>query len=355
MGMTKVRSGLSHAVKDRVADGLALQNRTMTTPPVSNPDTAPVSTLHFSDAPQHVLVTGGTGFVGRHLVRALRADGHAVTVWTRDAASAARRFDAAVRCVQRLDDIPASPAVDVVVNLAGARIVGPRWTHARQATLMKSRVGLTDALVGWIGRRAVKPRLMLSGSAVGYYGVQPQGDTTALTESSPPQSIFMSRLCQAWEASAHAAAAHGVRVACLRFGMVLGHGGALPGLLLPVKMGVGGRLGTGRQWLSWIHLQDLLGGMAHVWRDAAQAAPAAPQAWNFTAPETLSQESFMRTAADVLHRPFWLPTPAAPVRFLLGEQADVLLEGQRVAPARLLATGFRFRFPDARSALQDLC
>jgi len=327
----------------------------MTTPPVPNLDAADASTLHFGDTPQHVLVTGGTGFVGRHLVQALRADGHAVTVWTRDAASAARHFDGAVRCVQRLDDIPASPAVDVVVNLAGARIVGPRWTHARQAALMKSRVGLTDAMVDWIGRRAVKPWLMLSGSAVGYYGVQPQGDAAVLTESSQPQPIFMSRLCQAWEASAHAAAAHGVRVACLRFGMVLGHGGALPGLLLPVKMGVGGRLGTGRQWLAWIHLQDLLRAMAHVWRDAsAQANAAAPQAWNFTAPETLVQEDFMRTAAQVLHRPFWLPVPAAPVRLALGEQADVLLEGQRVAPARLLATGFRFRFPDARSALQDL-
>jgi uncharacterized protein (TIGR01777 family) len=221
---------------------------------------------------------------------------------------------------------------------------------------MKSRVGLTDDLVAWIARRPVKPWLMLSGSAVGYYGVQPQGDASELTESSTPQPLFMSRLCQAWEASAHAAAAHGVRVACLRFGMVLGHGGALPGLLLPVKMGVGGRLGTGRQWLSWIHLQDVLGGMAHVWRNAlAPAAPVEPQAWNFTAPQVLSQDAFMRTAAEVLHRPFWLPVPAAPVRLLLGEQADVLLEGQRVAPTQLLTTGFHFRFPDARSALQDLC
>ena len=334
----------------------ARQNRTMTTPPVFSPDTAGVSAPHFGDAPQHVLVTGGTGFVGRHLVAALLADGHAVTVWTRDAAAAARRFSATVRCVRQLDDIPATPAVDVVVNLAGARIVGPRWTAARQAALLASRAGLTDALVAWIARRPVKPWLMLSGSAVGYYGVQPQGDAAELTESSPPQPIFMSRLCQAWEASAFAAAAHGVRVACMRFGLVLGHGGALPGLLMPVKMGVGGRLGTGRQWGSWIHLQDWLGAMAHVWRAAATPdGPTEAQAWNFTAPEALRQEDFMRTAAQVLHRPFWLPVPAAPVRLALGEQADVLLEGQRVAPKRLADTGFRFRFPDARSALQDLC
>ena len=356
MGRTEERARFSHGAKGRVRDGAARQNRRMTTPPVPNLDAAGVSAPRFGHAPQHVLVTGGTGFVGRHLVQALRADGHAVTVWTRNAASAARQFDPAVRCVQRLDDIPASTGVDVVVNLAGARIVGSRWTSARQAALLKSRVGLTDTLVGWIGRRAAKPWLMLSDSAVGYYGVQPQADATVLTESSPPQPIFMSRLCQAWEASAHAAAAHGVRVACLRFGMVLGHGGALPGLLLPVKMGLGGRMGSGRQWLSWIHLQDLLRGMAHVWTEASKpGAPVDPQAWNFTAPDVLPQASFMRTAAEVLHRPFWLPVPAAPVRLLLGEQADVLIEGQRVAPARLLASGFRFRFPDARSALQDLC
>lgn len=334
----------------------ARQNRCMTTPPVPNPDAADVSAPRFGDAPQHVLITGGTGFVGSHLVAALRADGHTVTVWTRDATAAARRFDASVRCVHRLDEIPAAPSVDVVVNLAGARIVGPRWTAARQAALLASRAGLTDDLVAWMARRLVKPWLMLSGSAVGYYGVQPQGDASELTESSPPQAIFMSRLCQAWEASAHAAAAHGVRVACLRFGLVLGHGGALPGLLMPVKMGVGGRLGTGRQWVSWIHLQDLLGAMAHLWRMAATpGAPTGPQAWNFTAPEALRQEDFMRTAARVLHRPLWLPVPGALVRLALGEQADVLLEGQRVAPKRLTDTGFRFRFPDARGALQDLC
>ena len=321
---------------------------------ISPPDfTAPV---RFGNAPAHVLVTGGTGFIGRLLVKALRADGHAVTVWTRDASAAARVFDSGVRCVGRLDEVPPTTAVDVVVNLAGAPIVGPHWTAHRQAELLASREGLTQKLVEWIGTRAVKPWLMLSGSAIGYYGVQAQDDTAELTESGPPQSIFMSRLCQRWEAAAHAAARHGVRVACLRFGLVLGHGGALPKLLVPVRLGLAGRLGTGRQCTSWIHVQDIVRAMAHVWGVAAQAdAPPTPQAYNFTAPGHLSQEAFMRTAAQVLHRPFWLPTPAWPVRLALGEQADVLLEGQRVVPAHLERTGFRFRFPDASSALQDLC
>ncbi|AMM24329.1 TIGR01777 family oxidoreductase [Variovorax sp. PAMC 28711] len=307
-----------------------------------------------SPKPQHVLVTGGTGFIGRLLVQALRDDGHTVTVWTRKPATAG--FDAAVHCVRRLEDIPQTTAVDVVVNLAGAPIAGPRWTDARKAELLRSRVGLTDTLVGWIGQRALKPRVLLSGSAIGYYGVQSQGDPAELTESSPPQAVFMSELCQQWEAAAGAASRHGVRVVCMRFGVVLGHHGSLPLLLLPVKLGVAGKLGTGQQSMSWVHVQDLLRALAHVWRIATDAdAPTAPQVYNFTAPGALSQAAFSRTAAEVLHRPFWFPTPGWPLRLALGEQADLMLEGQRVAPARLLASGFQFRFPDARSALQDLC
>lgn len=313
------------------------------------------SSVRFGAIPQHVLVTGGTGFIGQVLVRRLLADGHAVTVWTRDTGAAQRRLGTAVQCVQRLDQIPAGQRCDVVVNLAGARILGPRWSAHRRAQLLRSRVGLTDALVAWIAGRAQKPWLLLSGSAIGYYGVQAQGDVTGLTEDAPPQDIFMSQLCQRWEQAAHAATQHGVRVACMRFGLVLGQQGSLPLLLLPISLGFGGRLGSGRQWMSWIHVEDLVRAMAHVWTLAAQEQEApVPQAFNFTAPGALSQEDFTRVAASVLHRPCWLPTPAAPVRMLLGEQADLLLEGQRVVPARLLQTGFRFAFPDARSALTDL-
>lgn len=303
--------------------------------------------------PQHVLVTGGTGFIGRLLVQSLRDEGHTVTVWTRHPATAG--FEAAVRCVRRLEDIPQTTAIDAIVNLAGAPIAGPRWTDARKAVLTRSRVGLTETLVGWIGQRSLKPRVLLSGSAIGYYGVQPQGDPAELTEASPPQPVFMSALCQQWEAAAGAASRHGVRVVCMRFGVVLGRHGSLPLLLLPVKFGVAGKLGTGQQCMSWIHVQDLLRALAHVWRIATEPdAPAAPLAYNFTAPGALTQEAFTRTAAEVLHRPFWFPTPGWPLRLALGEQADLMLEGQRVAPARLRETGFQFRFPDARSALQDL-
>lgn len=335
----------------------------MPPPSDTRPAAAPALPPQDTDAPprfgtraQHVLVTGGTGFIGRELVAALRADGHMVSVWTRDPAAA--RFDPAVRRVARLDELGAAPAVDVVVNLAGAPIVGSRWSERRKAELLRSREGLTTTLVAWIETLPKRPWLLISGSAIGYYGVQRQDDPAVLTESSPPQAIFMSRLCQRWEAAAGTASRLGVRVALTRFGFVMGHGGSLPKLLLPVRLGLGGRLGSGRQTLSWVHVRDVVCGMAHVWNLAAAPTgdvATAPQVYNFTAPGALSQEEFMRTAAAVLHRPFWLPTPATPVRLALGEQADILLEGQRVAPARLLATGFRFRFPDARGALQDLC
>jgi uncharacterized protein (TIGR01777 family) len=179
--------------------------------------------------------------------------------------------------------------------------------------------------------------------------VQEQASAQALNEASAPQAIFMSELCQEWEAAAAGARLHGVPVALLRFGLVLGEGGALPMMLLPVWLGLAGRMGSGRQRMSWIHLDDLLAALAHVWRHAH-----ADGAWNLTAPDCPTQLEFMRTAARVAGRPCWLPTPAWPVRLLLGEQADLLLEGQRVAPARLLAGGFHFRYPAMGDALHQL-
>lgn len=309
---------------------------------------APVS---FDATPRTVLVTGATGFIGRQLVAALLRDGHDVIVLTRRPKEAAWRFDGRVRCIAAPDALAPSTRVDVIVNLAGARILGPRWTPARRAALRRSRIGLTDGIVAWIARAEHKPFLLLSASAIGYYGVQPRGDATALDETAPPQPMFMSDLCREWEQSAQAAARHGVRVECMRFGLVLGRGGALPLMLLPILLGLGGPLGGGRQWLSWIHVDDVVRGMAHRWR-AALAAPAGTVGVsNFTTPDVVTQRDFARTAAHVWRRPCVVPTPGWPVRLALGEQADLLLEGQRVVPRRLEREGFVFRYPDLAGAL----
>jgi uncharacterized protein len=302
----------------------------------------------FGDAPRHFLVTGATGFIGQRLVKALLADGHRVTVLSREPRRAVPLFDGRAECAASMDELPSSRVVDVVVNLAGARILGWRWTAARRATLRASRVGLTRKLVDWIAAAGHKPAMLLSASAIGYYGIQKRGDDTVLTEKDGPQPMFMSDLCREWEQEAQAAEAHGVRVARMRFGLVLGKQGALPMMLLPVKLGVGGPLGGGTQWLSWIHVDDLIGGIAHLCRGGEGGA------YNFTAPEVVRQAQFSRTAASVLKRPYGLPTPGWPMRLALGEQADLLLEGQRVFPERLTGEGFVFRHPTLEGALRSL-
>jgi len=307
----------------------------------------------FDLPPAPVLVTGATGFVGGNVVAALLRGGHAVTVLTRNTKQAAWRFDGKVRCIGGMDELADTERIDVVINLAGARILGWRWSEKRKAALRASRIALTERLVAWIARAQVKPKLLLNASAIGYYGIQPQGDATQLDETAPPQAIFMSQLCQEWEAAAHQAEHHGVQVACMRFGLVVGRQGALPMMLMPIRLGVGGPLGGGKQALSWIHVDDIVRGMAHLWRHNSAGINVAG-GWNFTAPQIVSQREFSRIAAGVAHRPCFIPTPGWPVRLLLGEQADLLLEGQAVAPRRLQASGFAFRYPAMREALASV-
>jgi uncharacterized protein (TIGR01777 family) len=318
--------------------------------------------LHFSDVSESVLVTGGTGFIGQLLVRALLADNQRVTVLSRDAKRTAWLFDGKVTCIESMTELDKTQRIDVIINLAGARILGWRWTKARQAALRRSRVTLTNSVVDWIREAQTKPRLLCSASAIGYYGVQARRDQKSLDESSPSQNIFMSTLCQEWESAAERASEYGVRVCCMRFGLVLGQQGALPMMLLPIKLGIGGALGGGDQWHSWIHVQDLLRGIAHLWAqsknsdNSVQDNSPLPEggAYNFTAPESVTQKQFSQVAAKLLHRPCFISTPAFPIRLMLGEQADLLLEGQRVAPARLLQEGFSFRYPTLHEALENL-
>jgi uncharacterized protein (TIGR01777 family) len=314
----------------------------------------PAARIHFSDSSESVLITGATGFIGKHLVDALLADGQEVTVLTRNPKQAAWIFDGRVRCIQSMDELAPDVAIDVIINLAGARVLGWWWSSARKAVLRASRIEPTERLVKWIASAKRKPKLMLSASAIGFYGIQRVDDHTELTETSPPQPIFMSQLCQEWETAAQKASTYGVRAICMRFGMVLGHQGALPMMMLPIRLGFGGPLGTGRQWLSWIHIEDLLCGIAKLWQLHSAGDTELYDQYNFTAPEVVTQKQFSQIAAQVIHRPCFFPTPSYPIRLVLGKQADLLLEGQRVVPTRLLAHGFRFRYANVKMALTAL-
>lgn len=313
--------------------------------------------IKFAPAAQSILITGGTGFIGQELCRALLADGHELTLLVRDPLKTAYLFGGRVHCVTRLDDadggLDPGTRFDVVINLAGERIIGPRWTSARKRKLIESRVGTTLALAGWIGRATHKPGLMISASAVGYYGVQAQGDATALTETAARREDFVSEIARQWEEAAQTVARHHVPLAVLRLGVVLGHQGALPLMRLPFLAGMGGRLGTGRQVMSWIHIDDVLNIIAHIMANPNASAVAG--VYNVTAPQPVTQMEFARILARVLHRPSLLPTPAALLRLVLGEQAMLLLEGQRVSPARLEKEGYRFHFWQLEAALRDLC
>ncbi len=312
--------------------------------------------LRFAEVPQRLLVTGGTGFIGTALCRALLSQGHAITLLARNPAKATDLFGSKVRTVQSFSELDPAAPFDVVVNLAGEPIVGPRWTEARKAVLHASRRNLTRLLVEWIARAHSKPRLMISGSAIGYYGVQPIGEPRSLSENAPAQDLFMSEICQAWESSAQAVRQLGVTLVILRLGIVLGPcssgQGALPKMLLPVRFGLNGILGQGRQIVSWVHLADVLGAIAHV---MCLPETQVQGAFNLTAPEPLSQREFMKIAAQVLKRRWALPiaAPSWILQGLLGEQASLLLQGQRVLPTRLLNTGYSFAFPKLRQALKD--
>ena len=324
----------------------------LTTSASTKPAQGQATALQFGSQSERVLVTGATGFIGQLLVRALLADGQQVTIFVRNAKAAAWQFDGRVRCVTHYSELASEEAFDVVINLAGAPVLGPRWTLARQALLRKSRIGLTQDLLTYLQRAKHKPRLLLNASAIGYYGIQAQGDTRELTETAPSQEIFMSQLCREWELSAQGACQHGIPVTIMRLGVVLGQQGALPKMMLPIKLGVGGPLGGGQQWLSWIHIEDVLHGIAFLWQKRDWTV--ATHVYNFTAPHPVMQRDFAQCAASVVHRPCFIPTPGWPMRLALGEQADLLLEGQRVVPQRLLAEGFQFRYAEVRGALQSL-
>ena len=298
-----------------------------------------------------VAVTGASGFVGRRLLSRL-FDNDTVRVFTRTAqAAAATRFPTGAKAVEWDPVLGPPPAgslddVDAIVHLAGES-VGQRWSRAVKTRIRDSRILGTMNLVSGIAQARVKPRVLVSASAIGFYG--PRGDE-ALDETAAAGSDFLADVCAAWEKEGARAETFGSRSVLLRIGIVLGAGGgALARMLLPFRLGVGGPLGSGKQWMSWIHLDDLVSLILLALRTESLRGPV-----NATAPEPVTNKEFSRTLGRVLRRPAFLPTPGFPLRLLLGEFADVLLTGQRVLPRKAEAAGLQFRFPQLEPALRDI-
>jgi uncharacterized protein (TIGR01777 family) len=276
-----------------------------------------------------VLLLGGSGFVGRHLAEALRAAGHAVANATlRDASGAA---DAAAAC-------------DAIVNLAGEPLAR-RWNTAIKCRIEESRVDAPRRFLQALSQRSCRSTIYISASAVGYYGTS---ETETFVEESPAGNGFLARVCSAWEREARRAAELGMRVGIVRTGIVLGKdGGALEKLLPPFRAGIGGQVGNGRQWLSWVHIDDLVG-------IYLMALGGAEGVLNGCAPNPVTNAAFTHELGAALHRPTVLAVPALALRVLLGEGADILLTGQRVLPRRAEELGYRFAFAELKDALANL-
>ena len=295
-----------------------------------------------------LVVTGAKGFIGTVLCARLLQQGHTLTLFTRgsprDVGTAAKRW------VQWTPGAfgewgAALDGVDGVINLAGEPIAAKKWNDIQRRRIEKSRVDGTNSLVQAIAKAEPKPTFLISASAVGYYG--PRGDEL-ITEDSPPGDDFLSAVCRAWEEEAKKAERLGLRVVRLRTGLVLGSGGgALTKMAQPFKFFVGGPLGSGRQWMSWIQLEDHVRLILELIDNAQANGPV-----NATAPNPVRNKEFCQTLGKVLRRPCWAPVPGFALRLALGEMAEMLLTGQRVMPAAAQKLGFQFRYPNLEEALQ---
>ncbi|BDM64738.1 epimerase [Shewanella sp. NFH-SH190041] len=292
----------------------------------------------------HILITGGTGFIGRQLVSAL-LPAHRITILTRNP-NRYSSTDKNPSYLGSLAELTELNQYDAVINLAGEPIIGHRWSEQQKQQLCHSRWDITEQLSNLIQRSSQPPKVFISASAIGYYGCH---DDKPLDEQGAVKPDFCHNLCQRWESLALATT--NTRVCIVRTGIVLGpSGGALAKMLLPFKLGLGGPIGNGKQGMSWIHQQDMVALLLFLLHtDSANGV------YNATAPTPVSNREFSQALGHALHRPAILPTPTLMLQLMLGESALLLTHGQYVVPARALAAGFQFQFPTLDAALADLC
>ncbi|MEH2417424.1 thylakoid membrane protein ThyD [Nostoc sp.] len=302
-----------------------------------------------------VVITGATGFVGSRLVQRLHGEGHKIVVLTRNNAFAQKVFPS--EAFPNLEIVAYTPnasgswqnaiaSCDGVINLAGEPIGEGRWTPERKQEILNSRKLGTQKIVEAIANANPKPGVLINASAIGYYGTS---ETATFDETSLSGNDFLAQVSQAWEAEARKVKDAGVRLVILRFGIVLGNGGALGKMISPFKLFAGGPIGSGRQWFSWIHVDDLVNLILQ-----ALTKSEIEGVYNATAPNPVRMADLSQSLGRVMNRPSWLPVPAFAIEALLGDGAIVVLEGQQVIPKRTVETGFEYKYPNLQSALTQI-
>ena len=294
-----------------------------------------------------ILITGGTGLIGRRLCTALLAQGHQLTVLSRRSQQVAALCGDGVTAIASLDEYHRDVSFDAVINLAGEPIVDARWSDRRKQILRQSRIDLTESLIQKMREASTLPQVFLSGSAIGYYG---DGGDVVLSEQAQAGGDFAAQLCVDWEAAAMAAAALGIRTCILRTGLVLDvAGGMLKKMHLPFNLCLGARIGNGYQWMSWVHCDDYVAMLLFLLQHKSAAG-----CFNMVAPEPVTNRKFTRLLAVALNRPVFFVTPAFLLKIALGDMSQLLTGGQRVIPAKISALGYQFQHPSLLPALTDL-
>ncbi|MEH7439439.1 TIGR01777 family oxidoreductase [Neobacillus drentensis] len=297
-----------------------------------------------------IAIAGGTGFVGKALVNELSKYNHEIVILTRRTRKSSEKAN--VRYTQWLTD-NANPVMDlqdtdIFINLAGESINNGRWTEERKSKILSSRIEAVDAVLDIINQLDRKPQALINASAIGIYGTS---ETKVFTENNEKLGTdFLAETVVKWEQEASKAVPLGIRTVLCRFGIILEKdAGALPKMLMPYKWFIGGNIGSGKQWMSWIHLEDVVKGIIFAIENKQIQGPV-----NFTAPHPVMMSDFGKTLAEILDRPHWLPVPSFALRLLLGEMSTLVVDGQKVLPNKLLDHGFQFQYPNLEKALKNI-